>query len=59
MDISANAAVACTDGAAGQVTALLLNPLDDQISHIVVRETGFGGDEREVPVSLVAEATPE
>lgn len=59
MDISLNAPVACSDGAAGHVSALILNPLHDQITHIVVRETGLLGIEREAPVSLVAKATPE
>ena len=59
MDISLNAPVACSDGAAGHVSALILNPLDDQITHVVVRETGRLAIEREAPVLLVVEATPE
>jgi hypothetical protein len=59
MDIPINATVECIDGLGGRSTAIILNPINDQITHLVVREPGLFGIERLVPVDLVEESTPQ
>ena len=59
MDIPINATVECVDGLGGRSTAIILNPISDQITHLVVREPGLLGIERLVPVDLVEESTPQ
>jgi len=59
MDISVNAEVKCADGPAGHSTSVILNPITRRVTHIVVKQTGFLGTERLVPVDLVTESTPD
>jgi sporulation protein YlmC with PRC-barrel domain len=59
MDLPINAAIACADGPCGHSTAIILNPVSDQVTHLVVREPGLLGIERMIPVELVTESTPE
>lgn len=59
MDLSLHAAIHCTDGSGGHAVAILLNPVSDQITHVVVREPGMMGGERMVPVEFVTESTAE
>ncbi len=58
MDLSMNAAIACTDGPCGHSTAIILNPVSDQVTHLVVREPQLLDTERMVPVEFVTESTP-
>jgi sporulation protein YlmC with PRC-barrel domain len=58
MDISANAEVVCTDGPVGRSTCVILNPVTQQVTHVVVKEKWFPHVERLVPVELVTESTP-
>jgi sporulation protein YlmC with PRC-barrel domain len=59
MDIPINVTVECSDGTGGRSTAIILNPITDQVTHLVVREPGLFGIERLVPVELVEESTPQ
>lgn len=59
MDVSVNARVGCSDGFAGHVSALIMNPLNDELTHIVVRQTGFLGVERLVAIEMIANTSPE
>jgi hypothetical protein len=59
MDIPINMMVECIDGPGGRSTAIILNPITDQVTHLVVREPGLLGIERLIPVELVEESTPQ
>ena len=54
-----NTAIACTDGPCGHSTAIILNPVSNQVTHLVVREPRLFDTERMVPVEFVTESTPE
>jgi sporulation protein YlmC with PRC-barrel domain len=57
MDIAVNAQVQCTDGVCGHSTRVVVNPANETVTHLVVREAGLLGIERVVPIELVAEAS--
>lgn len=59
MNIPINTAIECADGPCGQAIALILNPVSDQVTHLVVREPGLLGVEYMVPVEFVTECTSE
>ena len=59
MDFPINVTVECIDGPGGRSTAIILNPITDQVTHLVVREPGLLGIERLIPVELVEESTPQ
>ena len=63
MDIPLNAQVDYTDGVAwhsvGHCECVLINPINDQVTHLVVKEDASPNTEYIVPVALVAETTPE
>ena len=59
MDISIDADVQCTDGPGGRSTCVVLNPVTQRVTHIVVKEDGFPRLERLVPVEMVAETSPD
>lgn len=59
MDVPVGAEVRCRDGACGQSTYVLVNPVRQQITHLVVREHDPPHPERVVPVDEVIDATPE
>jgi hypothetical protein len=59
MDLPINATVACANGPGGHSTAIILNPVSNEITHLIVREPGLLGVERMAPVELVTESTPE
>lgn len=58
MDISVNAKVHCTDGDAGHVTCVIINPVNDNITHLVAYDGDWLGIERIIPITLVASSTP-
>ncbi len=58
MDISIDADVQCTDGAAGRSTCVVLNPVTRKVTHLVVKEDSFPRLERLVPMVMVAETSP-
>ncbi len=49
--ITANAH--CADGEAGSISKVIVDPLSREISHVVVRERGGQGVERQVPIGQV------
>jgi sporulation protein YlmC with PRC-barrel domain len=63
MEISLNAQVEYTDGLVwhpvGRSISVLINPIIDQVTHVVVKETESPQTEYLVPVELVAETTAE
>ena len=52
MDIPLNAQVECVDGVCGRSVYVLLNPVIDQVTHLVVKEDSFPNAEYIVPVDL-------
>jgi uncharacterized protein YrrD len=59
LDISVHALVLCTDGDFGQITCLIVNPVNDNITHFVVKESGLLGVEHIVPVSFITSTTAD
>src|SRR5690348_14819176 len=57
MDIPIGAEVECLDGTTGRSTQIILNPLTEKVTHIVVQD-GFMGAERLVPIDMITEARP-
>jgi sporulation protein YlmC with PRC-barrel domain len=55
MEIPLNAQVECTDGVCGHSEYVLINPVIDQVTHLVVREDAIPNTEYVVPVDRVAE----
>lgn len=60
LDIPVNAKVSCTDGHAGTSTYIVMNPVNQEVTHIVVQEFIHGRSaERMVPLVFVANTTPD
>jgi sporulation protein YlmC with PRC-barrel domain len=59
MDIPVNVDVECTDGQCGHCTHVILNPVTEQVTHIVVREGTAPHIERLVPLEWIDECTSE
>ena len=55
MEIPLNALVECTDGVYGHSLYVLIDPVADQVTHLVVREDAFPNTEYIVPVEVVSE----
>ena len=55
MEIPLNAQVECTDGVCGHSVYVLINPVIDQVTHLVVKEDTSFNTEYIVPVDLIAE----
>jgi len=55
MEIPLNAQVECTDGICGRSVYVLINPVIDQVTHLVVREDSSPNTEYIVPVDIVTE----
>ncbi|MEP7137857.1 MAG: PRC-barrel domain-containing protein [Chloroflexota bacterium] len=55
MEINLDVQVECTDGICGRSTYVLINPVSDQVTHLVVKEDEPPKTEYIVPVDLVAE----
>src|SRR5664279_5605240 len=55
MEIPLNAQVECTDGVCGRSVDVLINPVIDQVTHLVVREDTSPNTEYIVPVDFVTE----
>lgn len=58
MDLPINAEVSCSDGPCGRSTRVILNPVTDQVTHLVVSERGFAHTEFLVPLELLVESSP-
>ena len=59
MEIPLKAQVECTDGVCGRAVYVLINPVIDQVTHLVVKEDSSPNTEYIVPVDSVAETTPD
>lgn len=59
MEISLNAQVECTDGVCGRSVYLLINPVTDTVTHLVVKEDSSPGTEYIVPVDFMTESTTD
>ncbi len=55
MEIPLNAKVKCTDGVCGRSAYVLINPVINQVTHLVVKENVSPNAEFIVPVDFVAE----
>lgn len=55
--ISVHADIMCTDGDAGTSKALIVDPMQRRVTHVVVREHGLTNSERLVPTNLLDEAS--
>jgi sporulation protein YlmC with PRC-barrel domain len=55
MEIPLNVQVECTDGVCGRSEYVLINPVTDQVTHLVVKEDSSPNTEYIVPVDIVAE----
>jgi sporulation protein YlmC with PRC-barrel domain len=55
MEIPLQAQVECTDGVCGRSVYVLINPVTDQVTHLVVRENSRPNTEYIVPVDVVSE----
>jgi PRC-barrel domain len=55
MEIPLQAQVECTDGVCGRSVYVLINPVIDQVTHLVVREDALPNKEYIVPVDIVSE----
>jgi hypothetical protein len=53
MEIPLNAQVECKDGLCGRSKYVLINPVNDQVTHVVVRQDDFPNTEYVVPVDLL------
>jgi sporulation protein YlmC with PRC-barrel domain len=56
MDIPMDAKVLCTDGVGGTSTHIIIDPIKDKVTHLVVREKSFSYKERLVPVEDILES---
>jgi sporulation protein YlmC with PRC-barrel domain len=54
MEIPLNAQVECTDGVFGRSVYVLINPVIDQVTHLVVKEDSSPNTEYIVPVDFVS-----
>jgi sporulation protein YlmC with PRC-barrel domain len=59
MNIQINAKVSCTDGDCGQISCVIVNPITDALTHIVVRENTFPHEERLTPIKYIQETSSE
>jgi sporulation protein YlmC with PRC-barrel domain len=55
MEIPLDAQVECTDGVVGRSECVLINPIIDQVTYLVVKEDSSPNTEYIVPVDLVGE----
>jgi sporulation protein YlmC with PRC-barrel domain len=59
MDIPMNAEVRCNDEVCGTSFCVIVNPIDDQVTHIVVEGSSFPQVKRLVPIDMIKEASPD
>lgn len=59
MDIPLNAPVICADGPGGHSKIIVMNPVNDTVTHVVVREADLLGIEVMMPVDWITESTPD
>ena len=59
MEIPMNVNVICGAESCGNSTQLLINPVDEQVTHLVVAGKTFPNVERMVPVKYIADTSPD
>jgi hypothetical protein len=59
MEIPLQAQVECTDGVCGRSVYVLINPVIDQVTHLVVKEDASPYAEQIVPVDFVTDTTAD
>jgi hypothetical protein len=59
MNIPLHVPVYCTDGVFGHTTNIIINPINQEPTHVVVNNRRVLGDEHTVPVSLIALIIPD
>jgi sporulation protein YlmC with PRC-barrel domain len=59
MDIPINVKVFCVNGECGRSTAVLLDPTNEKITHLVVKSSNGVDQERMVPVDFINQTTPK
>lgn len=59
MDIPVGVDVHCKDGLCGRSTYVLINPVQKEITHLVVKEEGSPHTERMVPITAVKETAAD
>jgi uncharacterized protein YrrD len=60
MDIPIHAKVLCEDGGAcGHTTYVVINPVTEKMTHVVVQRTIWPNDQRLVPIELVTESAQD
>jgi len=59
MEFPLDVDVHCTDGLCGRSTHLILNPVTEQVSHLVVKEKQPPGEQRLVSVKLISQTAGE
>ena len=59
MEMPLNARVECSDGVCGRSVYVLINPVFEEVTHVVVKEDSFPNTEYIVPVDIVAETIAE
>ena len=59
MEIPLNVKVECTDGVCGRSVFVLIDPVADQVTHLVVKEDSFPNTEFIVPVDFVTKTTAD
>lgn len=59
MAMRSSVEVQCEDGPCGEAKYVILDPANATVTHVVVDEQGLPGETRLVPLSNVAESTPE
>lgn len=58
MDIPINVEVLCAGRECGRSTSLVINPVNERITHLVVAEKSFPNIERLVPVEAILSSSP-
>src|SRR5688572_17048961 len=59
MDIPVKADVYCADGPCGHATQVIVDPITDRVTHVVVAERGLLGVEHLIPLHQVVDSTPK
>jgi hypothetical protein len=59
MEIPLNAQVECSDGICGRSAYVLINPVTEEVTHVVVKEDASPNTEYLVPVDIVGETIAE
>lgn len=58
MDIPINVEVLCAGKVCGRSTSIIINPVNEQVTHLVVSEKDFPNIERLVPVNKILASSP-